>query len=118
MSYVCLNKYIIDCSSVDFNRPVYIFMISNVNLVPLISEFIAIIRMPRPKIRPILQYDDKRMQEAIRAVEGGMPKKTAARTFGVPRSTLADKINGKSPHHRKMGRDPFLSAEEEARIVE
>ena len=53
------------------------------------------------------------MQSAITAVANGMSRKKASEKFGVPRSTLGDKIIGKYREGKKPGRDPFLSVEEE-----
>lgn len=69
------------------------------------------------KSKKICNYADEKMAEAVRAVSHGMPKKTAAKTFGVPRSTLADKISGRYRESKKIGRDPFLSQAEERNIV-
>jgi len=72
-----------------------------------------------PKKKPKFRYDDNQMVDAIAAVTNGdMSKKAAAKQFGVPRSTLQDKIAGRTPINRKMGKDPFLSAVQESEIVE
>lgn len=42
------------------------------------------------------------MQEAISAVRNGMSKRAAAAKFNIPRTTLNDKISGKTPEERKI----------------
>lgn len=64
------------------------------------------------------KYSEEQMERALRAVELGMPKKTAAKRFGVPRSTIADKIFGRTPRGRKIGANPVLKKKEEEKIVE
>ena len=43
-------------------------------------------------------------------------KKEASRRFNIPRSTLRDKVAGRTQAGRRMGRLPYLSKEEEATI--
>ena len=57
------------------------------------------------------------MKAAVRAVQNGMGKKTAAKRFNVPRSTIADKISGRYREGKRIGRDPYLSENEELEIV-
>ena len=57
------------------------------------------------------------MIHALEAVEGGMSKRAASIKYNVPRTTLIDKIAGRTPRTRKMGRDPYLSEVEEHAIV-
>lgn len=49
--------------------------------------------------------------------KGECQKKKASVFFGVPRTTLIDKINGRYRPGSKIGRDPYLSKEEEDKIV-
>ena len=42
----------------------------------------------------------------------------AAEEYGVPRSTLNDKVSGKVPVQAKSGRKAYLTDEEEDRLVE
>ncbi|KAJ4437777.1 hypothetical protein ANN_13715 [Periplaneta americana] len=71
--------------------------------------------MPKIKVlkRPILQYPEEKMTEAVAAVRNGMSKKEAARTFAVPRSTLIRKLSGTIPEERRMGPARTLTAAEE-----
>ena len=71
---------------------------------------------PKPKIRK--KYPQEAFQNAMKAVQNGMAKREAARRYGVPRSTLSDKISGKYRDGKGMGRDTFLSTAEENMIVE
>ena len=43
------------------------------------------------------QYNERQMQEALSAVRDGMSKRAAAKLFDVPRTTLNDKVAGKTP---------------------
>lgn len=42
----------------------------------------------------------------------------AAQLYGVPRSTLGDKLRGSTPEGRQMGPDTILTASEESHLVE
>lgn len=64
------------------------------------------------------QYEEKSMEDAINAVHDGMSKRAAAAKYGIPRTTLNDKIAGKTPEGRKIGKDPVLTSEEEQSLVE
>ena len=52
--------------------------------------------MPNKNKSVCCQYDDKDMEQAVTAVSCGMSIKTAAAEFGVPQSTLHDRVSGKS----------------------
>ena len=66
-----------------------------------------------------LAYTEVQIISAIRAVEeNGMAKAEAARTFNVPKTTLLDKLVGRTPRGRKMGHPPYLTCEEEQDIVQ
>ena len=56
---------------------------------------------------------DESMLAAIEAVKNGEPLLRAAVTFGVPRTTLGDRIRGKVVHGTKCGPRPYLSPDEE-----
>ncbi|CAF4830706.1 unnamed protein product [Pieris macdunnoughi] len=58
------------------------------------------------------------MQAAIAAVrEGRFKVREAGRHFGVPHSTLIDKVKGRVPEVRKMGRDTYFTEYEEKLLV-
>lgn len=65
----------------------------------------------------ILQYAESAMQDALKAVRNGMPVKTAADNFKVPRTTLLYKFKGTNPESRKMGPATIFSSEEEDLLV-
>ena len=52
----------------------------------------------------------------MKAVEDGEKVSTAARSFGVPRITLYDRVTGRIPHGKKPGPDPYLTTEEETEL--
>lgn len=57
------------------------------------------------------------MEKAVNAMKNGMSLRTACKTFNVPKSTLSDKISGKTPVERKIGASPILTPEEEKHLV-
>ena len=58
------------------------------------------------------------MVSALEAVKNGMPVKRAATAYGVPRTTLRDRVSGNVEHGTKPGPSPYLSnAEEIANIL-
>ena len=66
---------------------------------------------------PKLNYTEDQMSSAIRAIKNGMGVRQACQKFSVPKSTVLDKVKGRTPMKRKMGRDPYLKEEEETAIV-
>lgn len=62
-------------------------------------------------------YTEENLRKAVAAINNGMSKRSAARIFKVPRSTLFDKIAGRTIIGKKMGRVPFLTDAEEQSIV-
>ena len=58
------------------------------------------------------------MDQAIKAVNEGMSRNQAAKTFGVPVTTLSDKVGGRTCLDRKMGAPTVLTSKEEERLVE
>eukprot|EP00096_Caligus_rogercresseyi_P002404 TRINITY_DN14524_c0_g1_i1.p1 TRINITY_DN14524_c0_g1~~TRINITY_DN14524_c0_g1_i1.p1 ORF type:complete len:522 (-),score=119.31 TRINITY_DN14524_c0_g1_i1:8-1573(-) len=65
-----------------------------------------------------LLYSEKCMQDAIKAAQEGMSIRQAATKFNVPKTTLFDKLSGKSPEVTKMGRNTVLTPTEEKFIVD
>ena len=49
--------------------------------------------------------------------EGHMSRHAASKAYGVPRSTLRDKLDGKRPEDRKMGTSTVLTKAEEAMLA-
>ena len=74
----------------------------------------AILRSPgRPTKRKRKLWDSESMVAAMEAVKGGESILRAAKTHGVPRSTLQDRVNRKVTHGTKPGPKPYLSNAEE-----
>ena len=57
------------------------------------------------------------MVAALEEVERGMPVKRAARLFGVPRSTLRDRVAGNVKHGTNPGPKPYLTNTEETELA-
>jgi transposase len=75
------------------------------------------IQMSRSKYKD--KYDDKEMEAALKAVrEEGMRPWTVSKRFGVPRTTLLDRVAGRTPDKAAMGAPPVLNAEEEATLCD
>lgn len=72
--------------------------------------------------RAVLQpgYSPTALYNAYMLVKDtGMPIKTAARQYGVPHSTLRDRVKGRiDPETVKPGPDPLFGQEQEAKLVE
>lgn len=67
----------------------------------------------------ILKYPDSAMQSAIKAVrENRFKIREASRHYGVPHSTLINKLKGRVPEKRKMGRDTYLTERKENLLVQ
>ena len=76
----------------------------------------AVLQSPRrPKKRR--QWTDESMVAALEAVKQGEPILRAARTHGVPRSTLQDRVNGKVTHGAQPGPRPYLAPAEEKELA-
>ena len=63
------------------------------------------------------KYSEDVLQKALEAVTNGMPKKQASKIYGIPRSTIQNRLSGK---FRKisLGPAPILTNEEELIIVD
>ena len=57
------------------------------------------------------------MVSAMEEAERGMPVKRAARLFGVPRSTLRDRVAGNVQHGTNPRPVPYLTNAEEAELA-
>lgn len=66
---------------------------------------------------PKFNYSKQQMESALKAISRGMSVTAAARSFGVPRTTVLDKISGRTPKVRKMGPPSILSRVEEEILV-
>lgn len=68
--------------------------------------------------KPKFLYSEEAMKNAMHAVDTkNMSCHKASVKFGVPRSTLENKVKGKTPRERKMGPSSVLTAEEEDTLV-
>ena len=67
---------------------------------------------------PKFSYNENQMNAAVDAVKRGVPMRKAAKDFKVPRATLFDKVKGRTPLRRKMGRNSYLTEKEEKDLVE
>ena len=63
------------------------------------------------------KWNEESMLGAMRAVTEGMGINRAAVEFGLPKSTLKDRISGRVEHGTNPGRVPYLSASEEQELV-
>ena len=63
-------------------------------------------------------YGDQKLVSAVEAVQRGMSIRRACEEYGVPKSTLHDKVSGKSGLNAKSGSQRrLLSDEEESRLA-
>lgn len=56
------------------------------------------------------------MTAALKAIEDGSSVSRASRDFGVPRSTLHDRVSGRVVHGVKPGPKPYLDNTEEKEL--
>lgn len=77
-------------------------------------------RMPKKQAkRKLLKYDHEKMIQAVEAVKSGaIPIRVAATKYGVPKSTLGDKMSGRSDLDTNIGRRAALSEAVENKIVD
>ena len=61
------------------------------------------------------KWSEEDLKKAIEAVRSGISKKKAAGNFGIPRSTLRDRL--KAEDNTSLGRKPVFSAEQEQQIA-
>ena len=65
------------------------------------------------------QWTDTAMRQALEAVRNRkMGINAAARMYQVPPTTLKDRISGRVKHGSKPGPAPYLTADEESKLVE
>ena len=64
--------------------------------------------------QPYLKHSLESTELALKEVrDGRMSRNAASKAFGVPRSTLCDKLDGKTPEDRRMGPPSVLTKAEE-----
>lgn len=67
--------------------------------------------------RQILKYPEESLVNALKAVKNGMKIRAASKKYGVPRTTLQDRVHNRVLEGpRRMGPDSILSQEEEEAI--
>lgn len=79
------------------------------------------IREKRPKIKKkMFQYSEEALEAALRDIkENKSAVRNASRTYGVPRSTIQDRLLGKFPGKQgKTGPQPILTVEGEKKIAD
>ena len=64
------------------------------------------------------QWNNEAMLGAMKAVSEGTGVNRAALEFGVPKSTLKDRVAGKVQHGSKSGKTPYLTHDEEKELVD
>ena len=69
------------------------------------------------KIRKFKNYDERNVRLAVQAHCLGMPIRKAATLYGVPKSTVSDRITGRVLHGTKSGPVKYLSEQEEKELV-
>ena len=75
-------------------------------------------RTGKPK-QVLCQWTNEQMENAMRVVVNGeMGMNRAALQYGVPPTTLKDRMSGRVMHGSKIGQKPYLSYEEEKELVE
>ena len=62
-------------------------------------------------------WDDISMIKAMTAVEGGMSIRRASEEYGVPKSTLYDRVSGRVQHGCRPGPAGYLTVEEEEELA-
>ena len=69
----------------------------------------------RPGSRRYLDFTDKDVEAAVKAIQEGMSKRDAEKEFGIPKTTLCRRLKGAS---NKPGRHPVLTMLEDNIIVD
>ncbi|MEW8544909.1 MAG: helix-turn-helix domain-containing protein [Candidatus Thiodiazotropha sp.] len=63
------------------------------------------------------QYDPTKFADAIEAVREGMSVRKAAKAYGVPRSTLSDRITGRVSEDAVLGKSPVIPVDIEKEMA-
>lgn len=92
---------------------------------PSLPNRIIRAKKPVPSVNPVSHgfrgnyraWENVSMESAVKEVEMGKSIRQAAEMYGVPRSTLYDRITGKSDFGAKPGPDPYLKFEEEKELA-
>lgn len=70
--------------------------------------------MPRSKRK---LWTEENMLAAIEAVKDGESVRKAAMDFNVPKSTLGDRVSGRTEHGKKSGPEQILALEDEKKLA-
>jgi transposase len=75
--------------------------------------------MPKDKLRgEYSKHTEETFNNAISAVKNGMSLRKAAEKFQIPKSTLSNKMTGKTAVGAWSGRKPYLKREVENELVD
>ena len=67
-----------------------------------------------PKLKKTHKYSEETLQTALREIRNKVISKIfASKKYGIPKTTLIDKTVGKYEKEKRLGRDPFLTEDEE-----
>ena len=111
MSFLALNY----CLLTDHFLHCYLLQVAPIGGYKRKKKPLSPVKPNRPAKRK--QWTEEAMIGAIRAVQdNGSSANQAAKTFGVPPSTLKDRISGRVLHGTKPGPAPYLSREEEDKL--
>nr|CAI5844560.1 unnamed protein product [Callosobruchus analis] len=71
----------------------------------------------KKKVYQRFRYTEETLQKALELIRTNSTTiSEASRRYGIPKSTLSNKLTGKVPQIRKMGPDTVLSIEEEYKL--
>lgn len=88
------------------------------NKEPLISFApISNQQMGAKKLRKNLLYDRNKIEEAVRQVKAGCSVRSTAKLYGIPNTTLRDKVLGKFSKPNP-GKDTVLTSAEEKKVAD
>ena len=74
--------------------------------------------MPHKSKGLYCRYDRDKIAAAVAACRAGMSVRKASGHFGIPRSTLCDRLTGKIADDAAPGKPPVIPREAEAKIAE
>lgn len=74
--------------------------------------------MPRKGKGIYVKYDRKKIDDAVSAVKAGMSYRKAAAQFGIPKSTIRDRITGRVEEGANLGRPPVIPESVESEFVD
>ena len=87
---------------------------------PVVHYKLIHFQMPRnyKKFGPPKQWDAESLQSALKAIQNGSGQREAARTFGIPESTLRDRIKTGNLENPSSGCKPVLPKDVETQLTE